>query len=116
MQGFQKQLNASSIGGRQAQLFTAAACDDQGPNPFLPRRPVENGQRHSFGNVLTGYFEATQMWGNEYYSFAQLSRCFHMGPTLAFDNQLVDFTIGSEPNFRQLHCCFTRLTNGFMKQ
>lgn len=39
-----------------------------------------------------------------------------MGPTLAFDNQLVDFTISSEPNFRQLHRCFTRFTNGFMKQ
>jgi hypothetical protein len=56
------------------------------------------------------------MRGNEYYSFAELLRCFHVGPTLAFNDQSVDFTITSEPDFRHLDGSFAGLTNGFMKQ
>jgi hypothetical protein len=97
-------------------LFTAPPCDDQGLDPFLPRRPVQDRERHALGNVLTGNFEATQMRRNKYYSLAKLPRCFHVGPTSAFSDQLVDFTIASEPNFRHLDRSFTALTNGFLKQ
>jgi hypothetical protein len=97
-------------------LFATATGDDQGLDPSLPGRPVKNRQRHPLGDVLSGNFEATQMRRDEYYSFAEFSRCFHVSPTLAFNHQLVGFMIASEPYFCQLDRSFTGLANGFLKQ
>lgn len=66
-------------------MLAGATGDHHGLYPFLARRPVENRQRYSLGNVLRGNFEATQMRRNENYSFAESLRRFDVSPTLALN-------------------------------
>jgi hypothetical protein len=97
-------------------VLAGATGDKHGLDPFFSRRPVENRQRYSLGNVLRGNFEATQVRRNENYSFAESLRRFDVSPALALNYQLICVTIRSEPNFRHLDRSFTALTNGLMKQ
>jgi hypothetical protein len=68
------------------------------------------------GNVLRDHFETTYVGCNDDDTFAETPRFIDVRPTVALKDQMVCFTIRSEPYFHPLDDGFASLADGFSEQ